>query len=256
MSEKQFNNPLSLSGTTELFGKDGDEFGKFNALDVPTLGVGGRLRNIVYITSTTNYEKPSWLKFAIVKGVAGGGGGGGTTTCTSTQNSVGAGGGAGGYFEKRIAASALATSETVTIGTGGNGGAAGNNAGAAGGATSFGAHCSATGGSGGGGCIAYENTNENGSSGAGGAPGAATGGDINIAGNAGSSSAIIKASTPRFGIGGASRLSAANVPVANAKGSSGLNYGGGACGARTTGGSTGQAGGNGAPGIVIIEEYE
>jgi len=31
MSEKQFNNPLTLASNTEFFGKNGDEFGKFNA---------------------------------------------------------------------------------------------------------------------------------------------------------------------------------------------------------------------------------
>jgi len=31
MSEKQLNNPLTLTTSSELFGKDGDEFGKFNA---------------------------------------------------------------------------------------------------------------------------------------------------------------------------------------------------------------------------------
>lgn len=70
-----------------------------------TLGSGS-------ITPSTTWTKPTGLAYVEVEVVAGGGGGATTDTFTG-------GGGAGGYARRRIPASALGSTETVTVGTGG-----------------------------------------------------------------------------------------------------------------------------------------
>lgn len=106
----------------------------------------------VGFSASGTWTKQAGLKFILVE-IWGGGGGGATAV-------NGAGGAGGGFSQKKIAASALGATETVTIGAGGTSGGAG-------GTTSFGAHCSATGGGGSGGSV-----------------GAGSGGDLNLNGGA------------------------------------------------------------------------
>ena len=40
---------------------------------LPESKEGGRLRNVIYMTASGTYTKPSWLKFVRVRGVGGGG---------------------------------------------------------------------------------------------------------------------------------------------------------------------------------------
>jgi len=238
-----------MSNFVTIKDKDGVTLG-----ELPVSKEGGRLRNIIYITSTAAYEKPAWLKFVVVKGVGGGGGGGGCASTSSSQVAHAAGGSGGGYFEKRIAASQLSASETVTIGTGGTGGAAGNNAGTTGGTTSFGSHCSGIGGGGGGAGAATATTNNSGA--VGGVPGTSTGGDINISGRLAPLARTYVGSRITFGNGAGSFLSGDSSQGTDAAGAHGETYGGGASGAYNGLSQTAKAGGNGAPGICIVEEYE
>lgn len=236
-----------MSNFVEIRDKDNALLGQ-----LPVSKEGGRLRNIVYMTESGVYEKPSWLKFVRVKGVGGGGGGGGVGATTSGQYVCGGFGGAGGYFEKRILASALAASETVTIGDAGAKGEAGVNNGAAGGTTSFGSHCSATGGGGGAGMAAVVNTTS--CIAMSGSGGIATGGDVNIPGKVSPRATALNMaillgvgpSTP-YGNGGAAGFGTAGAAS---------GYGSGGAGAASVQNIAAKAGGNGAHGIVIIEEYE
>lgn len=128
-------------------------------------------------TATGTFSKSAVTNGAthiIARCWGGGGGGGGGTGGTSR----GTGGGGGGYSEERIAVSALATTEDVTIGAGGGGGSAGSpgTAGTAGGASTFGTTPFFTAGGGVGGLAA------NGTSQAGSVGGTASGGDTNITG--------------------------------------------------------------------------
>lgn len=239
-----------MSNFVEIKDKDGAPLGQ-----LPVSSEGGRLRNIVYMTGSGDYTKPTWLKFVIVKGVGGGGGGGGTVATTTNRAMSGAGC-SGGFFEKKITAEDLAVSETVTIGAGGLGGEAGNNTGQAGGTTSFGTHCSATGGSPGGGSAGVADTAVGSGNPTNPGPGVATGGDINIIGNFPPRGVLVYGIGTSLAIGAHSPFSggapvAVNSPASNASGP-----GGGGSGAYSTTSQPARAGGNGAAGIVVIEEYE
>jgi len=201
-------------------------------------------RNYKMFTATGNLVKatdiPTNVSHVIAEGWgAGGGGGGGNTTGGSEAR--GPGGGGGGYFLKRIAVSALAASETVTVGTGGAGGAGGapGTNGSNGGTTSFGAFASANGGGGG----PFAGTVV-----AGGAGGTATGGDLNLTGGYGGLSTPVFGSPTVgwLGFGGAPQRMASNL--ANVSTTGPANTGVGGTGGNHTGGSAGA----GADGLVIV----
>lgn len=108
-------------------------------------------------TSDGTWTKPQGMTRAIVAAVGGGGGAGSGRQGAAGENRFGGGGGGGGALViASIAAGALASTVSVTIGTGGTGGAAqastssNGNAGTAGGDTSFGGIVIAKGGSAGG----------------------------------------------------------------------------------------------------------
>jgi len=225
---------------------------------LPVSKEGGRLRNILYVTSTQAYEKPAWLKFVLVKGVGGGGGGGGTAATTTGQVVSSGGGQAGGYGEKRILASALAESETVTIGAGGVPSAAGETVGGTGGTTSFGSHLSLGGGIGGAGCAAKSTSTSFVSNGGNGG-GAVVGADVGITGAPGGTTSFFSGNLGVRGYGAASPLSRRALGVNTGLGvddGNGYLYGGGGGGQIWGPSTAAKAGTPGAPGIVIIEEYE
>lgn len=201
--------------------------------------VRGQLVETVYFTSTGSFVKADypWLKKVRVKVQASGGGGGGATGASLG----GGGGGAGGYAEAQVAASALSASETVTVGAAGTGGAAGNNNGGAGNTSSFGTHAVAAGGEGG-----FAPTTHRGGSG-----GAASAGDLQIGGGGGGGGMDSEDASGGGGnsqLGGGGRGSHATL-----NGQNGSGYGGGGGGGSTTGASV--AGGDGAPGIVIVDLF-
>lgn len=201
-------------------------------------GVGGSPVNLTVFTANGTWTKPANLKAVIVKVIGGGGNGGAATgqspggtakAPTPGYTGAGGGGGSGGYSEKRILASALGATETVTIGPAGS-------------TSSFGTHATATGGAAG---AAGAN-----SAGAGGAGGLGASGDINSRGSAGTTGFM----SYNGGIGGSS-VFGGGAAATGGVGANGGPYGGGASGA-FRGASTGtNAGGTGASGVVIIEEY-
>lgn len=211
------------TGQTILFTYD-QSSDHYRLVAVNSTGAGSAPIVTVYTNSTT-WTKPAGLRYVRVKVQAGGGGGA----------SSGGGGGGGGFGERIVAASLLGSSVSVTVGGGGGGGL--NSAGGNGGASSFGSLITTNGGSGGSiSSTVYA---------AGGTIG--SGGDINIAGQPGGDA------TKNARIGGSSMLGRGgltNVDV-NMSANPGIGYGSG-------GGGTSQnnyAGGAGAPGVVIVEEY-
>jgi hypothetical protein len=193
---------------------------------------------------TTNFDvSGSFLKSPLTRYVevelVGGGAGGGAATGSPGG---GGGGGAGGYSFKRILASSLAVSETVTIGANGTGGNTGAGTGTNGGTTSFGAHCSATGGTGG-------QSDTGGFQG--GAGGAGSSGDLNRQGQAGGSGATT--GTP-YGFGGSSEFGYGGFITGGGAGNNGIGYGnGGSAGYANS--ATDRDGGDGRGGFVTIREY-
>ena len=194
-------------------------------------------------TSPGTWAKPATLKGIKVTTIGGGGGGGGARGTTYTgipaptplSRSSGGGGG-GGYAVAYIPAASIPGPQSVTIGTGGSGGPApGTNnsstTGSSGNTTSFGSLISSTGGSGGG--------NSGGSGGSGVAPTGLT----------------IPGSTGTITAGGSTQLSLNSIDSSNgATGRTGDIYGGGGGGASTSNG-TPYAGGVGANGIILVEEF-
>lgn len=201
-------------------------------------------------TSGATWNKPTDPRFTkvIVTVQAGGGGGGGVDSGQATvQGGSGAGGGAA---IKTVLAASLASTVTVTVGSGGAGGTAGANNGSSGGSSSFGSHCSATGGTGG----AGESANEVGLPGT---AGVGSSGDINLRGSnsdAGYLNADARGSyeggTSALGYpGAASRTTSGNGNAAQA------NTGAGGGGALSIGAAANRSGGNGGSGHVIVEEF-
>lgn len=211
---------------------------------------------VVYTSSGTfvkaNYP---WASRVKVRVQAGGGGGGGAGASGATTTSCGSGGGGGGYAEKWIDISALAASETVTVGLGGAGGVDTGGTGGNGGTSSFGAHCSAGGGNGGEGSSAGSNQSHFNS----GAGGVGVGGDLNVRADDGGSSSRGNGFNFSLGWGGGSPLSGTRHSDAADLGAVGftgnLRGGGGSGGHNSTNQATGKVGGDGAPGVVIVEVY-
>ena len=209
-----------------------------DALVFKASGVGalsGGLVSVQILFASGTWNKPAGISSTLIRLVGAGGGGSG-----AAASNRGSGGGGGGYSEDLIDVTGT-SSETVTIGAGGAGGAAGANAGSAGGTTSFGAFVSATGGGGG----------SPGSQQSGGAGGAgASGGGLNATGNPGHMSLTGETMGQNGGgslLGGGGQGRDAQVGLTG-----GAHGGGGASGSGT---SIARAGGAGADGIIIVEEY-
>jgi hypothetical protein len=209
-------------------------------------------------TSTGTYTPTAGVWYIEVEVVGSGGGGGGTASSVAGSSSLAGGGGGGGYAKKKILASALGATETVTINNAGAGGV-GANPGGAGGTVSFGAHCSASGGGAG-----PSGPSSSGSmvSRVGGAGGTGTGGDVNVAGSAGGTGYsgtdvwVVPSTGGTSGMGFGAGAQNSGTSGVSSNGTAGSLYGGGGSGsyARGTGASSG-TGGAGAKGVVIVTEY-
>lgn len=194
-------------------------------------------------TASGTYTPSVGITAVIVEVRGGGGGGGGVSNAAGAL--AAAGGAQGGYARKRILASALGSTETITVGTGGAAGTSGGGNGASGNTSSFGSHCSATGGTGGGG-----------TSGAGmlggGTGGTASSGDINISGQGGGNGVGLTGTGPSSGLGGGE--GGGRGRVTTGAGIDGADGGGGG-GAASAAGTTANAGGVGGDGYVIVTEF-
>lgn len=205
----------------------------------------------VYIANDT-WTKPTDLKAVRVRCVGGGGGGGGTSAPSEQTNA--AGGGAGAYAEALIPAASLASSEVVTVGSGGSGGSTSGSNGSSGSDSSFGTHCVADAGSGGDGSTggtSFVTGGEGGLS-------TASTGDVTSDGGGGDFGVVAGGLALHRGAGGNSVLSGVNQDphVSSTSGNIGRQYGGGGAGAcRHANGAGAEVGGDGADGVVIVEEF-
>ena len=180
--------------------------------------------------------------------VGGGGAGGGCSTTAAAQAAGGGGGGAGGYAQRFRLESALAASETVTIGAGGTGVSGGN--GNPGGNTSLGTHCQANGGGGG-----VNGAAGAGQPGRGGDGGSGFAGDLFGKGGPGHTGHVSPAPAGYGGNGGDSWAGGGGITTAdNSNGAIPGSFGGGGSGGNNNQ-SQGSArtGGAGGAGVVIVE---
>ncbi|HCD5206719.1 hypothetical protein M3B44_25840 [Klebsiella quasipneumoniae] len=217
----------------------------------------GRLVGVKKITSSGMYTKPDSVKYVIVDAVGGGGAGG-----SPAQNGVGftsgSGGGNSGCHARVLIDMRGVNTVSCTIGAGGIA-VAGSNGGE-GGVTSFGTFVSVFGGNGGQLLASSNNLNRiYGMSPLRDIYGSVVSGlllDFDV-GNMGGD-AIILSSGARAGFGGKSALGGQTFgPGNDVAGISGSTYGGGGSGVVATNASFGTnlLGGNGAGGVIIIEEY-
>jgi hypothetical protein len=207
-------------------------------------------RETIYFTSSGTFSKASypWLRAVKVKMVGGGGGGSDAQITGGSQVSVGGGGGGGAYCEKFYTdIASLASSITVTVGTGGTPG----NSGGTSSFVSMSANGGATGNAMGSGNLSFYYSNP-------GLGGAASGGDINIEGFAGIPGEAWAYDRVQCSTGGETLLSGRTIQGVNTTGTTGANgvlYGGGGSSAANGQNQSARAGGTGAAGIVILELY-
>lgn len=204
-------------------------------------------------TVTDTWEKPAGARAVRVQVQAGGGAGGGAPA-TSTQTSAGGGGAGGAYGETWFSANALDASYTVTVGTGGV--AVSGTTGGSGTSSSFGSLVTASGGNGGGSTPAgTTNTGVNGAD----STGQTVVGDIAIKGGGGGAAMRLATQGAIGGVGGSSQLGngarGKAITTGSAAGDLGQGYGGAGSGGVNGSTNAAVAGGDGAPGIVIVTTY-
>lgn len=212
--------------------------------------MSGRLINIQVFTANGTWVPKVGTKAFKIRLIAGGGAGGGAVATTSAQIALGTGGCSGSYAEGYF--TAVPSSAAVVVGAGGV--ATSGDAGGSGGSSSVGSLLSVTGGTGG---AQFgpttppltANVNPVGTS--------ITG--ANIVGVLSAPPPIAFVTSLSVGYSGQGANSSLGAGGASSNNSSNGNpatgYGAGGGGALALASSVVRTGGNGAPGIVIIEEY-
>ena len=208
--------------------------------------------NMRLLTSSGNYVKPTGLRYARFIAIGAGAGGGGGTP--NNGDSGGGGGGGGGAAIRLYAASDLAASIPYVIGAAGQKGFL-NADGTAGGDTTI------LGLVGGGGKRGRASVGQ--STQAGAAGGTPTGGQLNVPGGPGgvglpSLTATVTNDTIGGSGGNAAWIGsggAYGVAESSDGGTDASGYGGGGSGGPSYSGAGGRGGGNGAPGLIIVEEF-
>ena len=240
-----------------IYNSDDDVIQYDNGSSWNTLSIGGGstgFKQLVTFTSSGTYT-PSTDVVKIKVIVVGGGGGGGSARvlASSSEDSAGGAGAGGGVAIKWYEVDDLSSPITVTVGSGGSGGANYPTAGSTGGTTSFNGSLSATGGGGGSSSNRYSGTGFAG----GGTRGVGSGGDINMDGDDARHSRIITGvSLVSSDSGGNMFAGSINAKSGSSDGDNGEFPGGGATGgANFSNTSAGYSGGDGAAGVVWIEEY-
>lgn len=221
-------------------------------LVAPALNFGPASMSVLTSGVGATYTVPAGVYRLRVR-VQGAGGGGGGADGGSAQAGCGGGGGGGSYVEQ-VYQVVPGQTFTYTIGTGGAGGVAGNNAGTAGGGTTFdngGSILTAAGGTGGASVGVAGTAFGFAGGGIGGVP---TGGAWGHRGDRASLGIRISGTTAWGGQGGNSTMGAGGAHAGEATGGAGLAYGGGGAGSSSST-TTDRAGGAGADGVILVEEF-
>ena len=209
-------------------------------------------RRVFSTPGTQAYTPTAGTNRVRVTVVGGGGAGAGTSATSSGQFSVGGGGGGGGVAVATVSTGFAGVN--ITVGAGGAPVTGGASPGGNGGSSSFGSICAANGGLGG----TVTNPQSTVVVQAGGAGGTATGGtEFNGVGVAGANGVASSNQNAASGNGGASYFgSGASAQfTTTANGLAATTPGAGGGGAVSLSNQSAQAGGAGAPGQIIVEEY-
>ena len=225
-------------------------YGALTVDNVLTAGIGTGFSDMVVFTSGTSYTLPSvlqvvGLKFKVT--LIGGGGAGGASGTGS--GGCGNGGGSGALCAVIITVVSGVYTFSYTIGSGGTGTSTTGNAGSS--TTLTYNSITYTAGAGSGGINATIAMVYNGGT-------LPTGGLINIAGNSGNTGGQAAISNLAFPFGGSTPLGYGFGGIfshlsSGGAGLAGSGYGSGGGGARAGTGTTNYVGGDGAPGIIILE---
>lgn len=221
------------------------------------VGLGGKAATIVYAAPGSYTFDPDaypWLRAVHARKVIGAGGGGGGGMSPSTPIAFGGGGGGGANAEKFVGPSdlrAVAGTIPVTVGARGAAGAIGANGGT-GGKSQFGGgadawRASAWGGGGGRGGFADGFSATNGD---GGVAGTTSVGDVGSVGSPGSDGNAGSTQSS-----GGSSLVAGRGPKIPSSDATGATAAANAYGQGGQGGSSERAGGQGGPGLVVLDLY-
>jgi hypothetical protein len=250
-----FSTTMSSNGDTSVAGVDCSGALTATAL---TVSGGGMFVARTYKTSGTTFVSNAKTHTLIVTACGGGGGGGGTKTEGASTAAGAAGGGSGSCSTKRYTSQTPSTTYTIAVGAAGTGGTSGTpGAGGTGGNSTFTDGTTLITGSGGIGGAASDASNNalwnlGGAAGAADANGDSTTGANGQSGERGAAASITLAggggSCP-YGIGGAPRITQGD-------GNAGTGFCAGGGGADTIGVGSSQAGGAGAAGVVIVDEYQ
>lgn len=215
--------------------------------------------NVQVFVNSGTYTPTSGMKYCIVEGVAGGGGGGGAPTTGAVQIGLGGGGGGGEYGRVFLSAAQVGVSQTVTIGAAGAAGANTGGTGGTGGTTSVGTLLVLSGGTGGQSGAVLTGSFRFRTGGVGGTGGTSSAGTAFFSFGSGAQPGFGGSldNTAVGGAGGNSCLGGGYTGIgANSPGQApSEGYGGGGSGAAVVQNQSGQLGGSGAAGIVIVTEF-
>ncbi len=244
---------------TNLSGKD--VAGLLTYLGLGEARFSGRLLNTNIFKSSGKYIPTPGTKKIRVIASGGGGGGGGVPETTENQQAT-AGAGLSGAFIEAFFEVDNDFEVNVIIGAAGKGGGAGRNSGSEGGTTYFGSLITAPGGTGGGAGGASANTSYIQGISWGASP--TSSGTVLRAFRCSAKTPgamVISVKAVAGGTGGDTPLGSGGIGGASSSSFSGRGggkaegFGAGGGGACASAGSEAQSGGDGAPGIVIVEEY-
>ncbi|MGT6367795.1 phage tail protein [Escherichia coli] len=246
---------------TNLSGKD--VAGLLTYLGLGEARFSGRLLNTNIFKSSGKYiPTPGTKKIRVIASGGGGGGGGGGVPETTENQQATAGAGLSGAFIEAFFEVDNDFEVNVIIGAAGKGGGAGRNSGSEGGTTYFGSLITAPGGTGGGAGGASANTSYIQGISWGASP--TSSGTVLRAFRCSAKTPgamVISVKAVAGGTGGDTPLGSGGIGGASSSSFSGRGggkaegFGAGGGGACAPAGSEAQSGGDGAPGIVIVEEY-